>query len=124
MRSGKMWGLQSFIACFVLNSILLAVFYSLANQILMALGKWVSPFLALGNSGQPADTYLGFMGLSQLIGGAQKYLALVIFGVGLAVTLTLWLVLRYLAGHHLMRSEPEALQDVQVNSQIEDSGVS
>ena len=109
VRSGKMWTFQSFLVCFILNSSLMAVFFVMANQILTALNQWVSPLLAAGNSSQPADAHSAFMGLSQLIGEAQKYLAPVLFGVGLAITLVLWLVLLYLRGRLLMLSEHEAL---------------
>jgi hypothetical protein len=71
--------------------------------------QWLSPLLAPGNSSQPADAHSALMGLSQLIGEAQKYLAPVVFGVGLAITLVLWLVLLYLGGRHLLLSEHETL---------------
>lgn len=109
VRSGKMWTFQSFLTCLILNSILLAVFFVMANQILTALNQWVSPLLAAGNISQPADAHLALMGLSQLIGEAQKYLASVVFGVGLAITLVLWLVLLYLGGRLLLLAEHKAL---------------
>jgi hypothetical protein len=107
MPSKKSWVFQYLFSCLVLNAILLALLFVVAKQILTALGQWVSPFLALGDSSLPAEARSAFAGLSQIIGETNQYLAPVVFGLGITFTLVLWLVLRHQGRCLLLQNEQE-----------------
>jgi hypothetical protein len=94
MQSQRTWSLQPLLSCFVLNSIFLAIFYVMARQVLAVLRQWVNPFLAPGAPSLPAEAQSAFAGLGQMLSETEQYLAPVVFGLGLVVTLVLWLVLK------------------------------
>jgi hypothetical protein len=106
MQSKKSRTIQFLFSCLVVNAILLTLLFVMAKQILTALGQWVSPFLATGDSSLPAEARSALAGLSRLIGETDQYLAPVIFGLGMIFTLVLWLILRY-QGRRLLQSEQE-----------------
>ncbi len=108
MQSKRTWTLQPLLSCFILNAILLGILYVMARQILTALNQWVNPFLAAGASNLPADAQAAFAGLGKLLGEVEQYLAPVMFGLGLVVTLVLWLVLRA-QGQRLLAALPARL---------------
>jgi hypothetical protein len=116
MQSKRIWNIQSLISCLILNTILLVPLFVMATQVLAALRQWVSPFLAPGNSGLSAEMQSAFVGLSQLMGETQQYLASVIFGLGLLVTLALWLILQYQSRRLLMHTEPQAISTASAGS--------
>jgi len=90
-----------------MNSILLVLLFIMAKQILTALRQWVGPFLAPENASLPADARSAFVGLSQLVGETEQYFALVVFGLGLIITLVLWLILQYQGRRLLVHVEQE-----------------
>lgn len=108
MHSKRTWTLQPLLSCLILNSILLVIFYVLARQILTTLKEWVNPFMATGAMSLPAEAQAAFAGLDRLLGKAEHFLAPVVFGVGLALTLILWLVLRA-QGRRLLEGLPDRL---------------
>lgn len=108
MQSKRTWTLQPLLSCFILNAILLGILYVMARQILSTLRQWVNPFLAPGAATLPAEAQSAFAGLGQLLGETEQYLAPVVFGLGLVVTLVLWLVLKA-QGRRLLDTPPERL---------------
>ena len=108
MQSQRTWTLQPLLSCLILNSILLAILYVMASQILAAMGKWVNPFLAAGGANLPPEAQSAFAGLGQMISEIQQYLAPIVFGLGLVVTLVLWLVLKS-QGRRLLDGQPTKL---------------
>jgi len=116
MQFKRIWSIQSLISCLVLNTILLALLFVMAKQVLSALRQWVSPFLTPGNSSLSAEAQSAFAGLSQLMGETEQYLASVIFGLGLLVTLALWLIVQY-QGHRLrIHAEQQAVSTASAGS--------
>ena len=107
MQSKRIWTIPSLLSCLIMNSILLALLFIMAKQILTALRQWVGPFLAPENAGLPPDARSAFVGLSQLLGETEQYLALVIFGLGLIITLVLWLILQVQGRRLLVHAEQE-----------------
>ncbi len=108
MQSQRTWTLQPLLSCLILNSILLALLYVMASQILATLRQWVNPFLAPGAANLPAEAQSAFTGLGQMLSETEQFLAPVIFGLGLVVTLILWLVLKS-QGRRLLEAQPERL---------------
>ena len=108
MPSKKTWALQSFLSCLILNSILLVLLFVMAKQVLAALHQWVAPFVPPGNTGLPAEAQAAFTGLSQFLTETEQYLALVVFGLGLLISLVLWLLVMALGHRLLLRTEQEA----------------
>jgi hypothetical protein len=117
MPSKKSWVLQYLFSCLVVNAILLALLFIMAKQILTALGQWVGPFLAPGDSSLPAEARSAFAGLSQLIGETDQVLAPAVFGLGIIFTLVLWLVLRYQGHRLLLKREQERASTTSAPSQ-------
>jgi hypothetical protein len=107
MQFKRTWTIRSLLSCLILNSLLLAFLFIMARQVLTALRQWVGPFLAPENAGLSADARSAFAGLSQLLGETEQYLAFVIFGLGLIVTLVLWLILQYQGRRLLFHAEHE-----------------
>jgi hypothetical protein len=107
MPSKRIWSIQSLLSCLFLNSLLLALLFIMAKQILSVLRQWVSPFLTPTNSSLPADVHSAFAGLSQLVGETEQVLAPVVFGLGLIITLALWLILQVQSRRLLINTEPE-----------------
>ena len=107
MQSKKSGAIQFLFSCLVVNTILLTLLFVMAKQILTALGQWVSPFLATGDSSLPAEARSAFTGLSRLIGETDQYLAPVVFGLGIIFTLVLWLILRHQGRRLVLQNEQE-----------------
>jgi hypothetical protein len=116
MQSKKSWFIQFLFSCLVVNTILLALLFVMARQILMALSQWVTPFLAPGDSSLPAEARSAFAGLSQLIGETDQYLAPAVFGLGMIFILVLWLILRY-QGRRLLESKQERASTTSATAQ-------
>lgn len=91
MRAKGTWTVQSFFTCFLINAIMLGVFYYLAMQILHGLHQWVDPFLTSTPQPLPDDLKPAFTNLKDFLNEAQAYLIPAIFGIGGAFTLILWL---------------------------------
>ncbi len=92
MRAKRMWTVQSFLTCFLINAILVTILYFVADRILEGFLRWVSPFAGEGAAGGlPEDAQSAFMNLGKMIHEITAYLAPVIFGLGGAVTFLLWL---------------------------------
>ena len=106
MQSKRIWTIPSLLSCLIMNSILLALLFIMAKQILTALRQWVGPFLAPEYAGLPPDARSAFVGLSQLLGETEQYLALVVFGLGLIITLALWLILQIQGRRLLVHAGP------------------
>lgn len=106
MQPKRSWALQPLLSCLILNSLLLVLLYVMARQILTALHQWVNPFLVPGTANLSAEAQSAFMGLGQLLGETEQYLAPVVFGLGIVVTLILWAVLKSQGGR-LLDSQPE-----------------
>ena len=109
MQSSRKWSISSFLSCLILNFLLLVMLFIMAKQILSALRQWVSPFMASGNLNLPADVHSAFTGLSQLVGETEQYLAPVVFGLGLVITLALWLILQYQGRRILLHAEQQVV---------------
>jgi len=118
MQSKRIWAVQSLFSCLVVNSIFLVLLFIMAKQILTAFRQWVGPVLAAGSASLPADAHSAFAGLNQLIGETDQYLALVIFGVGLIITLVLWLIVRYQGCRLLSQAEREVTSSSPAVSKI------
>ncbi|MFP5213445.1 MAG: hypothetical protein ACLGPL_08710, partial [Acidobacteriota bacterium] len=63
MRTKPAWTLQSFLTCFLLNAALIGVLFYAAKQIIVALRKWVDPFLVAGSANLQEDFQRAFTGL-------------------------------------------------------------
>jgi hypothetical protein len=109
MQSKKVWAIQSLLSCLVVNSIFLVLFFIMAKQVLAAFRQWVGPVLAVESPSLPADARSAFTGLNQLIGETDQYLAVVVFGLGLMITLLLWLVLQVQGRRLFVPAEPEMI---------------
>lgn len=112
VRAKSIWAVQSLLACFVVNALLMASFYIMAKQVLEGLNQWVDPFLQSGAQTLPADARNSFTSLKQFLTETSQYLEMVIFGLGGLGTLILWLIVhlqgRGLAGR-LERTAPPPL---------------
>jgi hypothetical protein len=108
MQPQRTWTLQPLLSCLILNSILLAILYVMAGQILATMGKWVTPFLAASGANLPPEAQSAFTGLGRMLSETEQFLAPVIFGLGLSVTLVLWLVLKS-QGRRLLDGQPAKL---------------
>jgi hypothetical protein len=95
MRAKGIWTIQSFITCFIINAILLGVFYFVAEQVLRGLHQWVDPFLAAAPPNLPEDIRPAFSNLNQFLSEAERYLIPAVFGVGGLFTLLLWVLVMF-----------------------------
>jgi len=116
MPSRKIWSISSLLSCLILNSLLIALLFIMAKQVLAVLRQWVSPFLTSTNSSLPAEVHSAFTGLNQLVGETEQYLAPVVFGLGLMVTLVLWLILNHQGRRLIADAEQEGRSTTHVIS--------
>ncbi|MGV8073629.1 MAG: DUF2760 domain-containing protein [Syntrophobacteraceae bacterium] len=93
MRPKPIWAVQSFLISFLWNAVLLVVLYYMADEILQGFGKWVSPFLKPGGESLPNDVRTAFASLGEFANEMRFYLAPVVFGLGVVVTMIIWLSL-------------------------------
>ncbi len=107
MRPRTTWAVQSFLTCFIVNALLLAVFTMMARQILDGLNQWVDPFLQPGAQNIPPDVRSSVSHLKEFLDESRRYLEPVVLGGGGAVTLILWLLL-HLQGRGLARKVQQA----------------
>jgi hypothetical protein len=119
----KNWTKTSLLSCLVLNAILLSLLFFMAKQVLAALHQWVAPFLTPGASNLPTEAHSAFGGLHQLIAETEQYLAPVVFGVGIVVTVLLWMLLRVVGSRLLSRTEHEIEATAPAESTIANEGV-
>ncbi|NTW36992.1 MAG: DUF2760 domain-containing protein [Syntrophobacteraceae bacterium] len=93
--------------CFIINALLVGVFYVMARQVLEGLNQWVAPFLQDTGQSLPADVRSSFSSLGQFLSDSRRYLEPVVFGLGGVGTLLLWLTV-HLQGRGLARRLDEA----------------
>lgn len=109
MQSKRSWAFQPLLSCVILNFLLLVILYAMARQILTAFHQWVDPFLTPPASNLPAEAQSAFLGIGQLVLETEQYLAPAVFGLGMVVTLILWLVIKA-QGHRLLDIHAERSQ--------------
>ena len=92
MRAKGTWTIQSFLTCFLINAIMLGVFFFVAKQLLHGLHQWVDPFLTTTSPNLPEDLRPAFSNLNEFLNEAERYLIPAVFGAGGVFTLFLWLL--------------------------------
>jgi len=108
MRAKGIWTVQSFITCFLINAIMLGVFFFVAEQLLHGLHQWVDPFLAATPPNLPDDIRPAFANLNEFLNEAERYLIPAVFGVGGVFTLVLWLFVLFQGRGLVNRAQKEA----------------
>lgn len=95
MRAKGIWTIQSFFTCFLINAILVGIFFFMAKQILHGLHQWVDPFLTAAPPNLPDDIRPAFENLNKFLSEAERYLIPVVSGIGGIITLVLWLFVMF-----------------------------
>jgi hypothetical protein len=93
MRATRAFGIKSWFSCLVLNSLLLGAIFLMARQITEIVHQWLDPFVGAKAAGLPEDAQLAFNNLAQFVGDVERYLAPGLAGLGLVITLILWLLI-------------------------------
>jgi hypothetical protein len=93
MRATRAFGIKSWFSCFVLNSLLLGAIFLMARQTIEIVHQWLDPFVGVKAAGFPEDAQLALNNLARFIGDIERYLAPGLVGLGLVVTLILWLLI-------------------------------
>lgn len=104
MRAKGIWGIQSFMICFLINAILLGVFLFMSKQILHGLHQWVDPLLAAA----PDDLRPAFTSLNQFLNEADLYVLPGVLGFGGLMTFLLWLLVLFQGRSLVNRAHKEA----------------
>lgn len=92
MKSKGIWTIQSFFVCFLINAVMVGLFFYIARQVLLGAHQWVDPFLAADGTSLPDGMKPVFTNLSQFIVEAEHYLLPVFAGIGGGLTLVLWVL--------------------------------
>jgi hypothetical protein len=93
MRATRAFGIKSWFSCFVLNSLLLGAIFLMARETAETVHRWLDPFVGANAAGLPEDAQLAFNNLAHFVGDIERYLAPGLAGLGLVITLILWLLI-------------------------------
>lgn len=88
---------------------MVAVFFYLAQQILVGLHLWVDPFLGAGADNLPENLRSAFANMNQFLNEMQHYSIPVVFGIGGLATFVLWLFVLFQGRGLANRAQAEAL---------------
>jgi len=121
MHAKTSWTVQALLICLILNGLFIGAIYYGADRTLSRMNQdYLQPLLAEGQAELPSSTRAALTGLKDLIVTTSHNLAPVLFGLGGAITLILWLLVQWrgrsLAGPYAQekghRQQPEVTSEV------------
>lgn len=98
MNIKRAWAFQSFITCFLVNSIFAGLVFLMADKIMEGLREWLAPF---AGQNLPENLRTGVDNIGVFLSQLHQYMAPALAALAFAATLLLWLFV-FLLGRRLI----------------------
>ncbi|MEN6441301.1 MAG: hypothetical protein ABFD97_22260 [Syntrophobacter sp.] len=104
MNIKRAWAFQSFIVCFLLNSIFAGLIFLMTEKVLEGLGEWVIPLTGEGAMNLPDNARAALSNTGLFIVQLRQYMVPALAALTFAATFLLWLAVFWIGRRHIDRA--------------------